>query len=482
MGLPLIGRVWGKTIIYLLMAFIPAGGAFNSAWGWPQPDGLELSKKTGAQTNPVLAVNTTGTWLAAWLDDSLGAAQVMVQNLNDNGTPLWDSNGIQAGFSQSSQADPVICGDGNGGAYLAWTDYRLGAAASLIYAQHLNSEGSTLWTPEGIPVCTGGYNQSGPGMIPDGEGGILLAWVDQRNVNNDIYAQRLNSEGTTLWNKSGIPIIKYTGSQTELKMAPGSEGSAYVVWSDTRSGNKDIYLQKISRDGTLFYSSSGYSICVQPLIQQNPRIISDREGGVFLAWEDGRKGFYDIYTQKIGPSGTASWTPHGLAICTAANQQYSPVMALCSSSTLVMAWTDRRSGGYQIYMQSLDMAGTILWENNGRVLSQLTTSQQMPRVAEDGGGGFYLAWLDSRSINLDLYAQHYSAAGEPNWQIDGIPIAARSGEVGNPCLLSDSGTGLLLAWEDNRNLTAPDIYIQKVPLSGRLESGIPPELFEQFGK
>jgi hypothetical protein len=218
------------------------------------------------------------------------------------------------------------------------------------------------------------------------------------------------------------------------------------------------------------------------LIQQNPRIISDGEGGVFLAWEDGRKGFYDIYTQKIGPSGTASWPPHGLAICTAANQQYSPVMALCSSSTLVMAWTDRRSGNYQVYMQFLDMSGTILWENNGRVLSQLTTSQQMPRVAEDGGGGFYLAWLDSRSINLDLYTQHYSATGEPNWQIDGIPIAARSGEVGTPCLLSDSGTGLLLAWEDNRNLTAPDIYIQKVPLSGRLESGIPPELFEQFGK
>jgi hypothetical protein len=482
MGFSFFNRVatrWGIYLFCLAFLFFICE---VSVWAWPQPNGLELAKKPGAQKNPVLAPGLSGTWFAAWLDESGGVPQVYAQLINDNGTPLWNSNGVLAGYSLSSQAEPALCPDGNGGAYLAWTDYRQGAALPMIYAQHLNSEGSTLWTQAGTSVCSQGYLQSAPSLLPDGEGGVFVAWVDKRNGNFDIYAQRLNSVGTTLWNKAGIPVIKYSGDQTELKIAAGINGGFYAVWSDTRSGNKDIYLQKISKEGTLGFASSGFSVCAQALIQQHPSLISDTEGNAYITWEDGRKGFFDIYAQRVAVAGTASWTLQGLAICTAASQQYSPVETLSSPSTLVLAWTDRRAGDYKVYLQCLDTAGNLLWQENGKPLSSLTTYQDSPQIAPDGMGGFYLGWLDSRAGNIDLYAQRFTNEGVACWQAEGIPVAAASGDVETPVLLPDSGVGLLLAWGDYRNSTAPDIYIQKIPFSGRLESGIEPKLFEIFGQ
>jgi len=34
-------------------------------------------------------------------------------------------------------------------------------------------------------------------MIPNGAGGVIVAWVDERAGNQDIYAQRINSFGAT---------------------------------------------------------------------------------------------------------------------------------------------------------------------------------------------------------------------------------------------------------------------------------------------
>lgn len=60
------------------------------------------------------------------------------------------------------------------------------------------------WAPDGTPVCTSGGFQNSPKAIPDGVGGTIITWEDNRSGNSDIYAQRMNALGVPQWTANGV--------------------------------------------------------------------------------------------------------------------------------------------------------------------------------------------------------------------------------------------------------------------------------------
>ncbi len=42
------------------------------------------------------------------------------------------------------------------------------------------------WIPNGNPMCTASGDQRNPSLIPDGQGGAIIVWNDDRNGNWDI--------------------------------------------------------------------------------------------------------------------------------------------------------------------------------------------------------------------------------------------------------------------------------------------------------
>jgi hypothetical protein len=92
--------------------------------------------------------------------------------------------------------------DATGGAIMCWRDDRTTETASYpeylydIYAQRVDTSGNILWEANGVPVSTATNGQLSPKIIPIDCGGAILSWSDSRNTNYDIYAQRLNANGT----------------------------------------------------------------------------------------------------------------------------------------------------------------------------------------------------------------------------------------------------------------------------------------------
>jgi hypothetical protein len=84
--------------------------------------------------------------------------------------------------------------DCDGGAIVTWDDRR--GEFKNIYAQRLGSDGTPLWTIDGVPICTVLPGQAYPKIASDGEGGAIIVWEDWRNLwDDDIYAQHVDSEG-----------------------------------------------------------------------------------------------------------------------------------------------------------------------------------------------------------------------------------------------------------------------------------------------
>lgn len=100
----------------------------------------------------------------------------------------WPADGMAVGGG----GFPMLAPDGLGGAYIVWS-----RSYEDIYAQHLTASGAVAsgWDANGLPVCTHPAGQDEPVVTADGLGGAITAWLDGRNGNPDIYAQRLEIDG-----------------------------------------------------------------------------------------------------------------------------------------------------------------------------------------------------------------------------------------------------------------------------------------------
>ena len=185
-----------------------------------------------------------------------------------------------------------------------------------------------------VPLCTATGNQYSPTSVSDGTGGAIVAWYDYRNgTSADVYAQRISAGGTVQWTADGVALCTATGNQYSPTIvsdggAPGEAGSgAVVTWADSRSGNTDIYAQRISAGGTVQWTPDGVALCTATGTQSMPNITSDGAGGAIVTWMDSRSGIYHIYAQRISAGGTVRWAANGVALCSATGEQQNPRIA-----------------------------------------------------------------------------------------------------------------------------------------------------------
>ena len=101
-------------------------------------------------------------------------------------------------------------------------------------------------------------------------------------------------------------------------------------------------------------------VCAAAGAQENPQIVSDAAGSTFITWQDARAGEYDIYAQRMTSSGGAQCTPNGFAICTAADEQSFPALAVDGSGGAIVTWQDFRNGAnYNNYAASTQVSSVI---------------------------------------------------------------------------------------------------------------------------
>ena len=142
--------------------------------------------------------------------------------------------------------------DDRGGVVVTWIDARGDPSFPDIYAQRVNSNGTIQWTGNGIAVCAATNAQSIPQIVSDGGAGAIIAWLDYRNYSDpNIYGQRIDSNGTASWSVDGIAISTAASGQSYLKTATDANGGAIITWEDGRSDAADIYAQRINSNGTL---------------------------------------------------------------------------------------------------------------------------------------------------------------------------------------------------------------------------------------
>jgi len=138
------------------------------------------------------------------------------------------------------------------------------------------------WTANGEAICTAEFVQLYPTIVSDGAGGAIIAWEDLRSGNSDIYAQRIKANGVVQWTANGEAICIEWNHQYFRDIVSDGAGGAIIAWEDLRSGNFDIYAQRIKANGVVQWTANGEAICTEAHHQFAPTIVSDGAGGAII--------------------------------------------------------------------------------------------------------------------------------------------------------------------------------------------------------
>lgn len=342
----------GNTDIYAQL--IDTSG--NILW---TNNGVPVISKTSTQNDGKVIMSTTGNIYVVYQDSSAGNWDIYAQKLNSSGVQQWGSNGAvvcNAGYDQKNARLELAP---TGGIYIVWQDKRNGANYD-IYCQKLDETGVRQWNVAGNGnwVCSIAGTQSNPKIEPFGTG-FITAWQDNRTGGGyDIYAQYIDANGIAQWTSNGKAICTALDNQSALDIK-STGNSAFIVWKDFRNtSNYDIYMQKIDLSGNTLWTNNGIVVSNAIYDQINPNIDTDNTNA-YVVWQDSSAGEWNIYASKIDANGNILWNT---IVCNAIDNQTDAKNIYDNNGGTILVWKDKRNNAvskWDIYAQRVFSNGSL---------------------------------------------------------------------------------------------------------------------------
>ena len=299
----------------------------NKVWS---DGGIELVNATGLSSPFAILADGSGGAIISFIDtrnsnydpneDIYDNIDIYAQRINASGNAVWAAAGVPVCTQMSNQASyadgqhPYIAPDGGGGAVICWEDYRNDANNGNndpynedIFCQRINANGAVQWEANGVAICTASAPQTETTMMPDGSGGAVIVWKDER-ADFKIYTQKINGNGTVQWTANGLTVVSEADDFFYTASPDASNSSMLVSWNS----NDNIKSQKINAaDGALLWGSDGTLVCSQPDGQEDAAITHNGGSGAIISWTDHRNDATtsaDIYANRVLANGTLPLT------------------------------------------------------------------------------------------------------------------------------------------------------------------------------
>ena len=308
----------------------------------PQNWRISSDSSGESQTNARIAIDNLGFIYIVWQDyRQTSASKIYAQKYNSSGEAQWPNSTTPDDIviaTANNTILPDILVDNSGNLYIGWNDGSTGNQEA--YLIKLNSaDGSDLWGGEKkINTLADPADQSNVKIALVENAGIAttsIVWQDNRDGDLDVYLQTLDSNGILQLNpeiKTNTNPLADGSDQYEPVIIIGSQSNRYIAWADKRDGDLNIYGAKYSTTTTLQWeniinTNAGTSD------QSEPDIAIDSNDNIYLVWTDERNGDQDIYAQKYDTDGKVLWTNDiKINIENETSSQYSPRIAIDSNN------------------------------------------------------------------------------------------------------------------------------------------------------
>ncbi|MEO0228204.1 MAG: T9SS type A sorting domain-containing protein, partial [candidate division WOR-3 bacterium] len=206
-----------------------------------------------------------------------------------DGGGSWAGNANWHGWSTTGDGTPCTACDSNDIGYLVWP--------AVVTSNHLSvimfgyASGTEIQV---VPYPGSGYRED-PYIESNLAGRLYLVWSDSRDGNYEIYFKKSTDGGSTWSNDQRL--TNASGNSTEPALVLGNPGEIYVVWIDTRDGNSEVYFKYSEDDGTTW--SADTRLTNDPGDCSGTHIaISPDKMNLYVVWNDTRDGQQEVYFKR----------------------------------------------------------------------------------------------------------------------------------------------------------------------------------------
>jgi len=474
------------TILLVLIAF---SSPLFSQWSTDPHVNNTVTSAAGRQKNVISCVDGSGGVIIAWADQP--SQKLYAQRINSSGQTIWTSGGIVIGDIHVTNnaiirdLNTCICSDAAGGAIIGWADPDGG-----IYAQRVRGDGIFLWSSGGVRVTSAGHNLvSQVRCIGAEAANTIFGWYD----GECIYSQKVDAYGARLWDTSDVKISYYQPGSFGgpiFDMCKDAKNGAYFSYSMVNSISpafySDIYAQRINSSGSTLWDTI-HHVAEYSAAQFYPAMCEDQDYGCIITWTDERNGLnWDIYGARLDSNGYNQWTTNGEPVCIAdADQTFASCISDAHGGAYITWVEDKYSLGIYGYYgmtmgaQNINHNGEIQWGSNGKFLGGgveiygTPDGRNNPPIScVDALGGLIVCWLGVHNFSgYGIVAQRIQYNGDSLW--GGGVLVTTGDDIMGPALVSDGGSsGCIIAWNQSRNTDSTnnifDIYAQHVKSNSNL--------------
>ncbi len=275
--------------------------AYNSAWG----TAVSVSANEGGSAYGGVAVNPLDDAAYVVWQDSTGRTQGWdIDFRARSAAAVWGSSQI---LPVGGGYMPKIAVDGTGTAHMVWGT---GWGTTIWYSKNRTPLNSASWTTPTLIKWDVGEDWSYPKIACDSAGNAYIIWMDGTAGNDEIFLVKISSDGTV---SGETNVSQSAAASTDATLAVDrSNGNIYVAWVE----NGDIYFNMYNGGwiGAQNLTSSAAS-------SGTPCLAVDASGTVHLVYQEESGGNYEIFyasvssgpvqpsVRVLSPNGGEAWVP-----------------------------------------------------------------------------------------------------------------------------------------------------------------------------
>jgi len=413
-----------------------------------------LASDVRVDTDPAGAASSEGIRLAVdglnvycvWSDTRDGGKDIYFNRSTDGGA-TWRLSDVRLDTDlrgTAASADPQIARSGRN-LFVVWEDSRGGGRD--IYFQRSDDAGAT-WLAADVRL-----DSDAPGEA--------LSEDPVLGVDGSSVYYRGSTDGGVTFRPEVVLNTAPGASYSDRPRLAVSGSRVYVAWKDNRSGSYDIHLNASSDDGLAWLAPD---VRVETGVEgasdsNDPEITAEGEN-VYVVWSDSRSGNADIRLNRSSDGGL-SWLIADVRIDTdpvGAGVSIRPQVR-CAAGTVYVAWVDTRDGNADIrFSRSLDAGRT--WQDTDQRLDTDAPGAGTSEYVrlEIGGPNIYVAWQDDRDSFNDIRFTFSTDRGATFLASD-LRCDTHTAGLADSVLprLASDGTSVYVLWADRRDGQS-DVY------------------------
>jgi hypothetical protein len=428
---------------------------FFSSGGTPETPVFKVDTTTTSypRENPWVGSDTTGRYMIAWADYTPSFPTIYTQRFDSLGQALGSRLRISDPEATGERHNPALSTNPAGAFVVCWMDKR--NLNYDIYAQTVRSDGF-LQQEEDFPINDdpSGANQMSPRIKTKSDGGFMVVWEDFRNSNSDIYLKRLDPNGDPLKDDFRVnDSLGYIYNATLPDIACDESGNFVVVWQDERDG-LDIYGQLFNQLANPVGANFKVNGDSGADLHNSPSCDMSKSGDFVVVWAAQNGNAQNVYGRLFGSNGLPKDTCFEINDDDPGVDDPGPKMSLDSLGNFIVAWKDKRAGQEHVYLQRYDYNGVKIGGNFPLQSDNPNPTQSQPDLDLNKRGEFVVVWVESEKI----LAQRYDNSATP---IDSniVVVDNPSSSPQNPQVKVTDNGYFVVAWTDHRR-EGSDIYFQ----------------------